>query len=99
MNWHSMEVWSDVVGVLSAAAMVVPAWKADSLAAFVANFRSTLSQCRPTVGDPNTGQVLVDLEQLAATWRAPDQRLLRAGVLLLALSFLMKMGHHAGLAF
>lgn len=99
MNWHSIEVWSDVVGVLSAAAMAVPAWKTDSLAAFLAKFRSALSGVRPSGGDPNSAQVLADLGNLASAWKASDQRLLRAGVLLLALSFLMKMGHHAGFHF
>lgn len=96
MNWQSLEVWSDVAGVLSAAAMVVPAWKADSLAAFVAEFRAALSKRQPAGGDVNTDAVLTDLERLAAAWKAPDRRLLRAGVLLLGASFLLKVGHHAG---
>lgn len=98
MNWHSLEVWSDLVGVLSAAAMVVPAWKADSLAAFLAEFRAALGKRRDAsqVGDPNTAAVLTDLERLAASWKAPDRRLLRGGVALLGASFVLKVGHHAG---
>ncbi|NCT83146.1 MAG: hypothetical protein GXC94_08395 [Comamonadaceae bacterium] len=95
MNWQSLEVWSDIVGVCSAAAMAVPAWKADSTAAFMSAFRAALAQPRQG-GDPNSLPVSEDLERRAAAWKAPDRWLLRLGVALLALSFLMKMAHHAG---
>ena len=88
-----------VVGMLSAAAMAVPAWKADSLAASVAQFRAALSKHRPPGGDPDTAAVLTDLERLAAAWKAPDRRLRRAGVVPLSMSFLLKMDHHAGWQF
>ena len=88
-----------VVGMLSAAAMAVPAWKADSLAASVAQFRAALSKHRPPGGDPDTAAVLTDLERLAAAWKAPDRRLRRVGVVPLSMSFLLKMDHHAGWQF
>jgi hypothetical protein len=99
LNWQSMEVWSDLVGLGSAVVMTVPAWKADSLTAFVAHLRAVL---RPTAApaagnaDPNADVVLDDLERDAAAWKPADRRLLRLGVLLLAASFALKMGHHAG---
>ena len=95
MNWHSLEVWSDIVGLLSALAMAIPAWRADSTAAFMRDFRAALGAPRRG-GDPNAGDVMTDLERLSATWKAPDRRWLRAGVALLALSFLLKMSHHLG---
>lgn len=94
MNWHSLEVWSDVVGLFSAVAMVVPAWKADSVAAFVGELSAAL-QRRP-VGDPNGPLVLGAVERDASSWKPIDRRLLRAGVLLLSASFVLKMAHHAG---
>ncbi len=95
MNWHSLEVWSDIVGLCSAVAMAIPAWKADSTAAFMSEFRAAFARPRPG-GDPNRSVVQAKLEQLAAAWKAPDRWLLRLGLALLALSFLMKMAHHDG---
>jgi hypothetical protein len=34
VNFHSLEVWSDIVGLASAIALTVPGWKADSVASF-----------------------------------------------------------------
>jgi len=98
MDWHSLEVWSDIVGVASAAAMAVPAWKSDTAAAFMGDIRAALSTPRRG-GDPNGASVLADLERRAASWKAPDRVMLRLGVVLLALSFLMRMAHHAGCRF
>ena len=88
-----------VAGMLSAAAMALPAWKAESLTASVAQFRAALSKHRPPGGDPDTAAVLTDLERLAAAWKAPDRRLRRAGVVPPSMSFLLKMDHHAGWQF
>ena len=88
-----------VVRMLSAVAMAVSAWKADLLAASVAQFRAALSKHRPPGGDPDTAAVLTDLERLAAAWKAPDRRLLRAAVVPLRMSFPRKMAHHAGWQF
>lgn len=110
MNWCSFEVWSDLAGLASAVAMVIPAWKADSLAGFInkidprANNKSGLplpahspeaSAAQAPRGDPNAGKVVAKLREMADGWNAFDRWLLRIGVVLLISSFALKMAHHA----
>ena len=99
LNWHSLEVWSDLIGLASATAMVAPAWQADSLAAFVTHLRAVLKSNAGVNVDPNAETLMNDLERDAEAWKPSDRHLLRLGVLLLGASFLLKMAHPAGWQF
>ena len=95
MNFQSLEVWSDIVGLASAIALTIPGWKADSVASFVSELSAALGRAKAG-GDPNGPRVLGEIQRDADEWKPSDRWFLRVGVLMLAGSFLLKMAHHAG---
>ncbi len=92
MSWRSYKVWSDIVGLASAAAMVYPAWRDDWIGKLVAHLKGP----RPAGADPNAGRVGDRIAASSAAWSPRDRFWLRVGVALLFLSFALKMCHHSG---
>ena len=75
--------------------MTIPAWKADSVAAFLAELARAFKSAKGS-GDPNGAKLLEGISADASAWKPLDRWCVRGGVVLLAGSFLLKMLHHCG---
>ena len=90
-----LELWSDLIGFLSAIVMLLPVLRADRLLKFVTSFRSDFDKAQQRGGgDPNAGRYLRWLENEPGKWSYFDSACLRVGAALLVLSFGLKIVYH-----
>lgn len=87
------ETFSDVLGLMSGIALMLTAWRNDSLSAFLAGLRISIEEAKKTPGgaDKKADAVATALEKDLSRWSIIDRWALRVGALLLGASFLVKV--------
>jgi hypothetical protein len=90
-----LELWSDLIGFLSALVILLPTLRAEKFLKFVAEFRWSVDDAeRKGAEDPNVPKFLKWLENEPGTWSGFDAVCLRVGAALLVLSFGLKIVYH-----
>ena len=108
----TLENWSDLSGLLGSLALVLTAWRNDGLYGFIDKLRKAVNDAKTrapavvapppgapvvaTGADPLAGPVLLALESELIKWSRVDRWSLRAGALLLVVSYLLRLGFQHG---